>query len=108
MPVLGTQVIKSIQRGSTVLSGLGATTAVTINAVDLDKSFVSVSVENGFCGGRYDATSSGPYIMSATTAGGKLTSTTAITLVGGTGTYYNTTYRVYNNTEAFWEVIEYA
>ena len=53
MAVLGTQVIKSIQRGQTVITpaeGGGATTTTyaTINAVDLAKSFVSVSFQNGF------------------------------------------------------------
>ena len=43
MPVLGTQVIKSIQRGSTTGSG-----TTTINAVDLSKSFVSASFANGY------------------------------------------------------------
>ena len=42
MPVLGTQVIKSIQRGNVTLSG-GGTTSVTITAVDTDKSFSTIS-----------------------------------------------------------------
>ena len=45
MAVLGTQVIKSIQRGTTALSA-GGTTSVTINAVDLDKSFITSSIYN--------------------------------------------------------------
>ena len=46
MPVLGTQVIKSIQRGSTSLASTGTNSTVTINAVDLDKTFVSASCRN--------------------------------------------------------------
>ena len=41
MAVLGTQVIKSIQRGNVDLSG-GGTTSVTINAVDLSLSLIHI------------------------------------------------------------------
>ena len=50
MPVLGTQVIKSIQRGETSIASTGSSTATTINAVDLNKSFVSASSAYGYRG----------------------------------------------------------
>ena len=107
MPVLGTQVIKSIQRGSTSLASTGTSSAVTINAVDLDKTFVSASCRNGYRGSRYSISSSDPYTMNATTAGAQLTSTTAITVYGGLGFVSNSTYASSYNQTLYWEVIEY-
>tara|TARA_B100000519_G_C14074256_1_gene358311 strand:+ start:178 stop:501 length:324 start_codon:yes stop_codon:yes gene_type:complete len=106
MPVLGTQVIKSIQRGSTSLASTGTSSAITINAVDLDKTFVSASCRNGYRGARYSATSSDPWTMNATTAGAQLTSTTAITIYGGLG-YAMSSYIAAYNVTLYWEVIEY-
>ena len=107
MPVLGTQVIKSIQRGSTSLASTGTSTAVTINAVDLDKTFVSASCRNGYRGSRYTSTSSDPWVMNATTSGAQLTSTTAITIYGGLGYVSNAAYAAAYNVTLYWEVIEY-
>ena len=107
MPVLGTQVIKSIQRGSTSLVSTGTSSAVTINAVDLDKTFVSASCRNGYRGSRYTSTSSDPWTVNATTAGAQLTSTTAITVYGGLGFVSSATYATDYNVTLYWEVIEY-
>ena len=107
MPVLGTQVIKSIQRGSTSLASTGTNSTVTINAVDLDKTFVSSSCRNGYRGSRYSITSSDPWVLKATTSGAQLTSTTAITVYGGLGYVTNTNYLAAYNVTLYWEVIEY-
>lgn len=107
MPVLGTQVIKSIQRGETSIASTGGSTATTINAVDLDKSFVSASSANGYRGSRYSSTSSDPWVMSSTTGGAKLTSTTQITVVGGAGIVSNASYASTAASTCYWEVIEY-
>ena len=107
MPVLGTQVIKSIQRGSTSLASTGTNSTVTINAVDLAKSFVSASCSNGYGGSRYSLTSSDPYTMNATTSGAQLASTTSITITGGGAFVINSTYAYRSNNVCYWEVIEY-
>jgi len=107
MAVLGTQVIKSIQRGETSIASTGSSTATTINAVDLDKSFVSASSANGYRGSRYSSTSADPWVMSSTTAGAKLTSTTQITVVGGAGIVSNASYAATAASTCYWEVIEY-
>ncbi len=109
MPVLGTQVIKSIQRGQTTitpLEGGGATTTtyVTITAVDLAKSFVSVSSQNGFG----DANSGSGSGGAATSISGAayLYSTTSIRVLSGGFARNSTTYQRGNNSIC-WEVIEY-
>ena len=107
MAVLGTQVIKSIQRGSTSIASTGGSTATTINAVDLDKSFVSASSANGYRGSRYSINSADPWVMSSTMGGAKLTSTTQITVVGGAGITSNNTYAATQASTCYWEVIEY-
>jgi hypothetical protein len=107
MAVLGTQVIKSIQRGQTSLASTGTSTTVSINAVDLDKSFVSASCTNGMGGARYSSTSADPWVSNATTAGAHLSSTTQLTVAGGLGYGMNSTYRVSTSTTLRWEVIEY-
>ena len=107
MPVLGTQVIKSIQRGQTSLASTGTSTTVSINAVDLDKSFVSASCTNGMGGSRYDINSSSSWVSNGTTAGAHLSSTTQLSVTGGLGYGMNSTYRVSTNMTLRWEVIEY-
>lgn len=110
MPVLGTQVIKSIQRGQTSItsSSSGNTTNVTatINAVDLDKSFVSVSSTNGFGVGNISSSSSTGNASQSTGGGGYLSSTTAISLNQGGWWRYNTVY-AHTGLTVYWEVIEY-
>ena len=100
MPVLGTQVIKSIQRGSTTGSG-----TTTINAVDLSKSFVSASFANGYGRGQQDLSGGGTYAMCALANGAALASTTSITIAQGTFASSQSTASA--NATCYWEVIEY-
>ena len=109
MPVLGTQVIKSIQRGQTTitpLEGGSATTStyVTITAVDLAKSFVSVSFQNGFG----DANSGSGSGGATTSVAGccYLYSTTSLRMLSGGFARASSTASRGNNTIC-WEVIEY-
>ena len=108
MPVLGTQVIKSIQRGQTTITpaenGTATTTTyVTITAVDLAKSFVSVSSQNGFG----DANSgAGQGATTSISGAAYLYSTTSIRLLSGGFARSSTTYERGNNSIC-WEVIEY-
>ena len=95
MAVLGSSSpIKSIQRGSTSATA-SSTATVTINAVDLDKSFVSATNRTGYI----SSNSGGPGVGNGVT----LSSSTSLQVYGG-ATYYSpgtlpaTTY---------WEVIEY-
>ena len=99
MAVLGTQVIKSIQRGSTAGSG-----STTINAVDLSKSFVSASFANGVGRGKQDLSGSG-WAMSSLASGAALASTTSITITQGT--FYSSQSTASANATCYWEVIEY-
>ena len=99
-------VIKSIQRGSTSLASAG-TSDVTINSVDTDKAFVSVSCKSGGKVWRATSTSSEYYTTSvALIAGGTLTSSTNLRVSGGNMTGY-TLLRNDVNMTAYWEVIEY-
>tara|TARA_B100001175_G_C19405508_1_gene588431 strand:+ start:530 stop:850 length:321 start_codon:yes stop_codon:yes gene_type:complete len=105
MAVLGTQVIKSIQRGSASIAPGGFTTA-TITAVDLSKSFVSVSSANGFKAGKANNTSNNYTSYGAGTSfGGSLTGTTSLYLISGTGPGSSSVSS--GNGTAYWEVIEY-
>ena len=96
MAVIGASAspIKSIQRGSTSVTASGSAT-VTINAVDLDKSFVSANTKTGYI----SSGTGGPGNENGVT----LSSSTSLQFYGGV-TYYSpgtvaaTTY---------WEVIEY-
>ena len=106
MPVLGTQVIKSIQRGNVTL-GNTDTTSVTITAVDISKSMLNISNANGCRGGKAnnnvsDYTSYGAAIV----AGGNLDSSTSIFIRAGTG--LGSSSAVAADCRAYWEVIEYA
>ena len=97
MAVLGSSSpIKSIQRGTT-LSNSGTAVNVTINAVDLDKSFVSGTNQAGYI----NVTSSwgGP----GTGAGATLTTTTNLAVTGGATFYTPGTLPA----TLHWEVIEY-
>jgi hypothetical protein len=105
MPVLGTQVIKSIQRGTTTLSAAG-TTSATINAVDLDKSFITSSCVSGFGAGNLSSSTSTGNAANAFTAGGILASTTSINFAAGTYKAYNASYGT-GSTQIYWEVVEY-
>ena len=105
MAVLGTQVIKSIQRGFVTLSG-GGTTSVTINAVDLTKSFSNIKTANGAQGGKAnnntnDYTSYGASIL----AGGNLETSTSLFIRAGSG--LGSSSAVASTCRAYWEVIEY-
>ena len=107
----GAEVIKSIQRGqTTVISNSQwnqTNTAVTINAVDLNKSFVSVSYANGYGAGNIsNSAPSGDTSMIGTSIGGYLASTTSISLQQGKWRRYSTTWSHTGGT-AYWEVIEY-
>ena len=51
----------------------GTSTTATINAVDLDKTFVSVSSANGYRGSRYSITFVRSLYDERTSAGGSLT-----------------------------------
>ena len=106
MPVLGTQVIKSIQRGNVTLSA-GGTTSVTITAVDISKSMLNLSSANGARGGKAnnnvaDFTSYGAAIV----AGGNLDSSTSVFIRAGTG--LGSSSAVAADCRAYWEVVEYA
>lgn len=105
MPVLGTQVIKSIQRGTTALSA-GGTTSVTINAVDLDKSFITSSCASGYGAGNLSSSSSDGNAANGFTMGGMLLSTTSISFAAGTYRVYNTGFGT-GGTQIYWEVVEY-
>ena len=105
MPVLGTQVIKSIQRGNVDLSA-GGTTSVTINAVDLTKSFSNVKTANGARGGKANNTTS-DYTSygAAIVAGGNLDTSTSLLIRAGTG--LGSSSATGSDCRAYWEVIEY-
>tara|TARA_Y100000114_G_C11579762_1_gene240487 strand:- start:167 stop:523 length:357 start_codon:yes stop_codon:yes gene_type:complete len=104
-------IIKSIQRGQTTVSssstGQDSSSSVTINAVDLDKSFVSVSTRNGYgTGNIYNNNTTYGYSTNTTTIGGYLASSTSISLQQGRWRRYNATIAHVGGT-AYWEVIEY-
>ena len=109
MPVLGTQVIKSIQRGNTALTvgntGIGPSADVTINSVDTSKSFISASCANGYMLGNLSATQTNLWSSNATMIGARLAGATQVTLQCGGGVSYNA--RVVSAAEIYWEVIEY-
>ena len=100
MPVLGTQVIKSIQRGSTTGSG-----TTTINAVDLSKSFVSASFANGYGRGQQDLSGDGTYAGFSLASGARLASSTSITITKGS--YAASQSAASADPTCYWEVIEY-
>jgi|TARA_B100000123_G_scaffold243432_1_gene198228 hypothetical protein len=105
MPVLGTQVIKSIQRGTTVLAA-GGSTNVTINSVDTDKSFLSSSVASGYGAGNLSSSSSDGNAANAFTMGGFISGAAQLSFAAGTYKAYNTSYAT-SSTQIYWEVIEY-
>ena len=104
MAVLGSKSpVKSIQRGSTSLAA-DASSAVTITAVDTDKSFVSIGTKSGSQAG--STTSNAAYTAGGgITCGAALTATTTLTVYAGKIDLYSAT-RAQNAT-AYWEVIEY-
>lgn len=105
MPVLGTQVIKSIQRGNVTLSG-GGTTSVTITAVDTDKSFSTISTANGAQGGKANSTTNNyTSYGAAIVAGGNLDGGTSLFIRAGSG--LGSSSAVASTCRAYWEVIEY-
>tara|TARA_R100001086_G_scaffold210937_1_gene126825 strand:+ start:232 stop:552 length:321 start_codon:yes stop_codon:yes gene_type:complete len=105
MPVLGTQVIKSIQRGTTVLSA-GGTTNVAINSVDMDKSFLSSSVASGYGAGNLSGNSGDGNAASSFVMGGFIGGATSLSFAAGSYRAYNTSYAT-SSTQIYWEVIEY-
>jgi hypothetical protein len=110
MAVLGNKVIKSIQRGYTSISassdGDVSMSGITINAVDLTKSFVSISFSNGYGVGDVSNNMTGPY-TGPTSMAGQLIGSTTIAIYQGRWQRYNNTYASAGGT-AYWEVIEYA
>ena len=106
MPVLGTQVIKSIQRGNVTLSS-GGTTSVTITAVDISKSMLNLSSANGARGGKANSISDNyTSYGAAIVAGGNLDSSTSIFIRAGTG--LGSSSATSSDCRAYWEVVEYA
>jgi hypothetical protein len=104
MAVIGSSTpIKSIQRGSATLYSSGAASNVTINAVVLDKSFVSISNKSGYYAGRvgYNSSTIGNNSISV---GGTLTGTTTLALTGGLHMGWGWSV---GRGVVYWEVIEY-
>ena len=93
MAVLGSSSpIKSIQRGTTQANS-GTALNVTINAVDLSKSFVSSSFKSGY----YSSQTGGNGISGAAT----LSSSTNLQVIRGWSA------GITANPDVHWEVIEY-
>lgn len=105
MPVLGTQVIKSIQRGNSTLSP-NSSVAVTINSVDTGKSVLITNCINGYGTGNLSGSSSDGNAASAVTMGGWISGATSLNFASGYYKSYNTSYGA-GSTQIFWEVIEY-
>ena len=109
MAVLGNRVIKSIQRGYTTVSASSVCdvtmSGVTINEVDLTKSFVSISFSNGYGVGNVTNNLTGPY-SGPTSMAGQLLDSTTIAIYQGRWRYYSTAYATAGGT-AYWEVVEY-
>jgi hypothetical protein len=116
----GGATIKSIQRGSASLTlgvdGAAVSTTAAINAVDVDKSFISSSCSDGYWTANYFSTS---YAMWSTniTVAAVMTSSTLLTFHANGYGYYpvlatgDNWAQVYTPTAAptiYWEVIEYA
>ena len=110
--------IKSIQRGTTVVTvaadGVAASTAATINAVDLAKSFISATCRSGWWSSMYYTTSYG-FWSTNIIVGATLTNTTTVTFnangypyySNSGGTNYAAIYTPTANPTIYWEVIEY-
>tara|TARA_Y100000739_G_C20471225_1_gene401405 strand:+ start:288 stop:632 length:345 start_codon:yes stop_codon:yes gene_type:complete len=100
-------IIKSIQRGQTAISlaanGAVTSTTVTITAVDLDKTFVSVSFKSGWAS---------PYYLTSyqfgfnTSLGAYLSNSTTVTIEQGGFQYIASSFGRSGGT-AYWEVVEY-
>lgn len=109
MAVLGNKVIKSIQRGYTSIAassdGDVSMSGITINAVDLTKSFISISFSNGYGVGNVSNNLTGPY-SGPTSMAGQLLDSTTIAIYQGRWRKYSTSYTSAGGT-AYWEVIEY-
>tara|TARA_E500000331_G_scaffold279679_1_gene272787 strand:- start:249 stop:554 length:306 start_codon:yes stop_codon:yes gene_type:complete len=100
MPVLGTQVIKSIQRGFTT-----ATVAVTINSVDTTKSFTTSSFANAGYRGQLDTSDSGAYGIMGKSAWAQLYDATTVAVGQGSGNAIQNITQA--NAVVYWEVVEY-
>ena len=100
MAVLGTQVIKSIQRGYTT-----ATVPVTINSVDTSKSFVTSSFANAGYRGQLNTSDSGAYGMMGKSAWAYLANSTTVSVGQGSGNAIQNIIQA--NATVYWEVIEY-
>jgi|TARA_X000001382_G_scaffold120719_1_gene102482 hypothetical protein len=104
MAVLGNRVIKSIQRGSTGKGGGGGD--VTINAVDLSKTIVNVSVATGKQ--RFAKTDTPSYAyQQAIGAGVYLSDSTTLTVVNGTYDTTSGTGYTFSVPSIYYEVVEY-
>ena len=100
-------IIKSIQRGQTTravpTTGAATSTTVTITAVDLDKTFVSVSFKSGWSSPYYTTS----YQFGFNTAlGAYLSNSTTVTIEQGGYQYIASNFGSGNGT-AYWEVVEY-
>jgi len=100
MPVLGTQVIKSIQRGFTT-----ATVAVTINSVDPTKSFTTSSFANAGYRGQLNTSDAGAYGMMGKSAWAQLYDATTVAVGQGSGNAIQSITQA--NAVVYWEVVEY-
>jgi len=91
---LSSSAIKSIQRGSVSLAH-GASTNVTINAVDMDKTFITASTVSGYAG-TYNS------YMNALMIGARLTTTTNVAFLCGDTSNGNN----FANAVMYYEVVE--
>ena len=114
----GGATIKSIQRGSASLTagvdGVAVSTTAAINAVDVDKSFISSSCSDGYWISNYFSTSYAMFGVNISVAA-VMTSSTLLTFhANGYGYYpasgnnYAAIYLPTGNPTIYWEVIEYA
>ena len=100
MAVLGTQVIKSIQRGYTL-----ATVNVTINSVDTSKSFTTSSFANAGYRGQLNTSDNGAYGMMGKSAWAQLADSTTVAVGQGSGNAIQNITQ--GNAVVYWEVVEY-
>jgi hypothetical protein len=106
----GSSPVKSIQRGNVSLGYNGGTSNVTINAVVLANTFVSISCKSakaamnmGYHGSTIDSGREG---QCSPTAGGYLSATTTLACANGAIYTYGAIISSASAT-LYWEVIEY-
>ena len=100
MPVLGTQVIKSIQRGYTT-----ATVAVTINSVDTSKAFTVGQFANAGYRAQLNTADTAAWGMMGKSAWAQLYDATTVAVGQGSGNAVQGVTQ--SNAVVYWEVIEY-